>query len=236
MQGGQKIDTQDAAGRLFRASIFRLLAAIAHRHHKAVVNRRTGKGIDVLKPGKDETVQRFDGLLVALGADDFLAHRLLAVDGFGDAGGVVRFEFDGTGRIVNDAEVRAVAINQPAAAVVAHGDVGVHLPRVGLALLHLVVVVFHEDIKGHLKTARLDLPLREVEGDVAVVPPRRSLKLLCLRFAHRVIHFHVKMLLAAGIVAEGNVAAAVVHRPRPCPRDVAHAVILGGFGAIVRPA
>ena len=236
VQGGQQIDTQDAAGRLFRASIFRLLAAIAHRHHKAVVNRRTGKGIDVFKPGKDKAVKRLDGLLVALGADDALAHRLLAVDGFGDAGGVVRFEFDGTGRVVNVAEVRASAVNQPAAAVVAHGDVGVHLPRVGLALLHLVVVVLDQHVKGHLKAARLDLPLREVEGDVAVVPPRRCLKLLGLRFAHRVIHFHVKMLVTAREVRQRNVAAAVVHRPRPCPGDIAHAVILRGFGAIVRPA
>ena len=236
VQGRQQIHTQDAAGRLFRARVLTLLAAIAHRHHKAVVNRRTGKGIDVFKPGKDKAVQRLDGLLVALGADDALAHRLLAVDGFGDAGHVVRFEFDGTGRVVDAAEVRASAVNQATAAVIAHGDVGVHLPRVGLALLYLVVVVFHEDIKGHLEAARLDLPLREVEGDVAVVTARRGLKLLCLRLTHRVIHFHVKMLLAAGIVAEGNVAAAVVHRPCPGTRNVALSVILGGFGTIVRPA
>ena len=236
MQGGQQIDTQDAAGRLFRTRVLTLLAAIAHRHHKAVVYRRASQRTDVFVTGKDKTVKRLDGLLVALGADDFLAHRLLAVDGFGDAGHVVRFEFDRPRGVVDAAEVRASAVNQPAAAVVAHGDVGVHLPRVGLALLHLVIVVLDQHVKGHLKAARLDLPLREVEGDVAVMPPRRGLKLLCLRFAHRVIHFHVKMLLAAGIVAEGNVAAAVVHRPCPRPRDVAHAVILRGFGAIVRPA
>ena len=236
MQGGQQIDTQDAAGRLFRASIFRLLAAIAHRHHKAVVNRRTSQRTDVFVTGKDEAVKRLDGLLVTLGADDFLAHRLLAVDGFRDAGGVIRFEFDGTGAVVNAAEVRAVAINQAAAAVVTHGDVGVHLPRVGFAFLHLVIVVLDQHVKGHLKTARLDLPLREIEGDVAVVPARRGLEFLRLRFAHRVIHFHVEMLLAARKERQHNVAAAVVHRPQPRARDIAHAVILRGFGAIVRPA
>ena len=236
MQGRQQVHAQHAAIGLFCSRVFGLLATVACAHGKGVIYGGAGECVDVFVSGKDHAVQRLDGLGAALGADDALAHRLFAVDGFRDAGHVVRLEFDRPRGVVDAAEVRAVAVNQAAAAVVAHGDVGVHLPRVGLAFLYLVVVVFHKDVKGHLERARLDLPLREVEGDVALSVARGRLEFLCLRFAHRVIHFHVKVSVAARKVCQRNVAAAVVHRPRPCPRDVAHAVILRGFGAIVRPA
>ena len=164
---GQEVDAQRAGGRLFRARVLGLLPAKLGGDDKAVVNRRGGERLDVLVTGKHHAVERFDRLRRPLRGDNLLAHRLLAVDGFGDFDDRVRLKFDDAGRVVNRAARGAARVAERARAVVAHGHVGVDLAGVGLARLHFGVVVLDEDVVHQLDRARFDLCLAEGEVDVA---------------------------------------------------------------------
>ena len=124
-----------------------------------------------------------------------------------------------------------------ARAVVAHGDVGVNLARVRLALLYLAVVVLDEDVVHQLDRARFDLCLTEGEVDVAATVSAWRLPLGLLRLADRVVHLDVKALLAAGVAGERYRPRAVIDRARPGASDIARAVVLRALGgAVVRPA
>ena len=172
-----------------------------------------------------------------MGGDYLLAHRLLAVDGFGDFDHRVRLKFDDAGRVVNRATADATGIAQRARTVIAHRHIGVDLAGVGLTRLHFGVVVLYEDVVHQLDRARLDLCLAEGEVDVAAAVACRGFPLGGLRLADAVIDLDVEALLAAGVAAEGDVAAAVIDRPRPGAADVARAVVLRRLGcAVVRPA
>ena len=130
-----------------------------------------------------------------------------------------------------------VGVNQ-AGLHVEHGQQpGVpRLAQVGLALLHLAVVVLNQQVPGHGEALRFDLRLAEVEADHALSVAQGGLEFFVLRLAHRVIHLDVEVLPAARKVRQGDVARAVVDFPAPGAGDVARAVILRRFGAIVRPA
>ena len=234
---GQEVDAQRAGGRLFAACVLGLLPAKLGAHHKAVVNRRGGERLDVLVTGKHHAVERFDRLRRALGGDYLLAHRLFAVDGFGDFDHRVRLKFDDAGRVVNRATADATGIAQRARTVIAHGHVGVDLAGVGLTRLHFGVVVLYEDVVHQLDRARLDLCLAEGEVDVAAAVAQRGFPLGVLRCADAVIDLDVEALLAAGVAGQGDVAAAVIDRPRPVAGDITGAVVLRRLGrAVVCPA
>ena len=171
-----------------------------------------------------------------MGGDYLLAHRLFAVDGFGDFDDRVRLKFDDAGRVVNRATADATGIAERARAVVAHGHIGVHLAGVGLTRLHFGVVVLNQHVVGELHAARLDLRLAEGEVDVAAAVACRRLPFGLLWLADAVIHLHIQPLLTAREASEGDVATAVIDRPRPRAGNVARAVVLRRFGgAVVRP-
>ena len=236
-QGRQQVDAQHAAGCLFCPRVLRLRRAETGAHHKALVNGRGGERLDVLVTGKHHAVERFDRLRRPLRGDNLLAHRLLAVDGFGDFDDRVRLKFDDAGRVVNRATADATGIAQRARTVIAHRHIGVDLTGVGLARLYFGVVVLDQYVVGEPHAARLDVALAEVKVDVAAAVTRRRFPLGLLRLADAVINLDVQPLLAAGKAGEGDVATAVIDRPRPRAGDVTRAVVLRRFGGtVVRPA
>ena len=179
----QEVDAQHAAGRLLAARVLGLLSAVGGRHLKAVVNRCAGQGGDVLIALKDEAVERFDRLRRPLGGDNFLPHRLLAVDGFGDFYDAVGLELDDAGGVVDAAVADTTRVLEIAVAVIAHGHIRVNLARVRLALLYLAVVVLDEDVVHQFDRARLDAALAQGEVDVAAAVAHRRLPFGGLRLA-----------------------------------------------------
>ena len=171
-----------------------------------------------------------------LGGDNFLPHRLLAVDGFGDFYDAVGLELDDAGHVVDAAVADTTRVLEIAVAVVSHGHIGVNLARVRLALLYLAVVVLDEDVVHQLDRARFDAALAQGEVDVAAAVAHRRLPFGGLRLADRIVHLDVEALLAAGVAGERYRPRAVIDRPRPRAGDITRAVVLRRLGrAVVRP-